>query len=55
LACPKTRAAILIDPVKELVDRDLALIKELDLNVCESVFMKLLRFSLFFLAAAICG
>ncbi|KAH9416022.1 persulfide dioxygenase ETHE1, mitochondrial [Dermatophagoides pteronyssinus] len=33
LACSKTKDALLIDPVKELVDRDLTLIKQLDLNL----------------------
>lgn len=33
LACKNTRMAILIDPVKELVDRDLSIIEQLDLKL----------------------
>ena len=33
LACPKTKEALLIDPVLELVDRDLQFIKELGLKL----------------------
>ena len=33
MACSRTQTAILIDPVKELVDRDLTLIKQLNLNL----------------------
>ena len=33
LGCPETRLALLIDPVKEHVERDLALVKELDLKL----------------------
>lgn len=33
LGCPKTKDCLLIDPVLELVDRDLQFIKELGLNI----------------------
>mmetsp|Transcript_49227 Transcript_49227/g.126990 ORF Transcript_49227/g.126990 Transcript_49227/m.126990 type:complete len:239 (-) Transcript_49227:233-949(-) len=33
LGCPKTREAVIIDPVLELVDRDIKFIKELDLKL----------------------
>lgn len=37
LGCPETRAAILVDPVLETLDRDLALLQALELNLAYSL------------------
>lgn len=47
LACSKTKDALLIDPVKELIERDLNLINQLDLKVRNFDLEHLIQFCLY--------